>query len=107
MAVDNPKANNGRGEEEDGSQEGESNVSLEFGALGLPSDAVPVPDGAAVHGANVVGEKGKGNDVEDEEDEIGGPVQEAAGEWEEEDQGEENAECGNDLSVDKALLRPC
>ena len=34
-------------------------------------------------------------------------MEEAAGEWEEEDQGEENAECGDDLSVDEAFLVPC
>lgn len=54
-----------------------------------------------------VSEKSKRDDVHDEEENIGGPVEEAAGEWEEEDQREENAECGDDLSVDEAFLIPC
>jgi len=74
LAMHNPNANNSTSEEEDGSQEGEGDISLELGALGFASDAVPVPNGSAVHGADVIGEEGEGHDVEDEEDEIGGPV---------------------------------
>jgi hypothetical protein len=88
---------------------------------------MPVPNAAAIHWAYVIYEKSEGNDVEDEEEEIGWPVEEAigisesallfwnilgakyepGGEREEEDEREENADGRNDLSVDKALLRPC
>jgi len=86
--MNDPETNDRRSKEEDGSQECESNISLELGALGLSSDTVPVPDAAAVHGTDVVNEESKGNDVEDEEHQIGGPVKEAGGEWEEEDERE-------------------
>jgi hypothetical protein len=43
-AVNNPDTDNRRGEEEDGRQEAKRDISLELGALGLSSDAVPVPN---------------------------------------------------------------
>jgi hypothetical protein len=54
-----------------------------------------------------VGEQSKGDNVQDEEDEVGRPVQEAASEGKEEDQGEEYADGGDHLSVDETLLGPC
>lgn len=125
MAVDNPDTDDSRGQEEDGSQEGESDVSLELGALGLSGNAVPIPDATAVHRTNVlesmsvsfgldvkseteayVDEQSKRNNVQDEEDKIGGPVEEAGGEWEEEDEREENAQGSHDLRINESLLRP-
>ena len=43
-AVNNPNTDNRRGEEEDGRQEAKRDISLELGAFGLSSDAVPVPN---------------------------------------------------------------
>lgn len=54
VAVDDPETNDRRRKEEDSSQEGESDISLELGALRLPGNTVPVPDAAAVHGADVL-----------------------------------------------------
>jgi len=106
-AVDNPETDDCRGKEEDSSQEGESDISLELGALRLSSDAMPIPNTAAVHRSDIVDEETKGNDVENEEDEVGGPMEEAGGKWEEEDEGEEDAEGRDNLSVDESLLGPC
>ena len=86
--MNNPETDNGRREEENGREEGERNVCLELGAFGCSSDAMPIPDAAAVHWAYVINEKTEGDDVEDEEDKIGGPVEEAGREWEQKDQRE-------------------
>jgi len=43
-AVNNPEADDRRSKEEDRSQEAERDISLELGAFGFASDAVPVPD---------------------------------------------------------------
>jgi hypothetical protein len=53
-----------------------------------------------------IGEQCKSHDEENEEQEIGGIVQEGGGEGEEEEQAEEYAQCGDHLSVDETLLRP-
>jgi len=106
-AMNNPETDDSRGEEEDSSQEGKSDISFELGALGFASDAVPVPNTSAVHRAHVVDEESESGDVENKDDEVGGPVEEAGSEWEEEDQRKENADSCYDLCVDEALLRPC
>lgn len=52
--MNNPDTDDGRNEEEDGSQETEGDVSLELRARRLASNAVPVPDRAAVHRTDVL-----------------------------------------------------
>ena len=107
-ATMNHPETDGRGsKEEDCRQEAKGNIRLKLRAFRFASNAVPIPDRAAVHRADVVSEKSKGDDVQNEQDEIGGPVEEGACEWEEEDQREEDADCGDDFSVDEALLGPC
>ena len=53
-----------------------------------------------------VGKKRKGDNVQDEENQIGGPVQEAAGKWKQEEERKEDAEGSDNLSVDEPLLIP-
>ena len=106
-AMKDPETNNHRRKEEDSSQEGKSDIGLVLIAFGFASDAVPVPNAAAVHWTNIVDEQTRGNHVKDEEDEIRRPMEEAGSKGEEEDQREENAQGGDDLSIDKPLFGPC
>jgi len=105
-AVHDPEAEKSRSEEEDGSQEEECDISLEFIAASTSGDAVPVPDATAV-GAVIVREETESDHEASEEEEINRPVHEACEEWEEEEQREKDANCGDDFGVDEALLVPC
>jgi len=106
-AVNDEETKEEGGKEEDRSQEAECDVGLELGALIFASNAVPVPDAAAVHRTDKICEQTKGNHEQSEEDEVHRPVNKAGGKWEEEEQREEDADSGDNLSVDESLLRPC
>lgn len=68
---------------------------------------MPVPDATAVHGANEIGKETESDHEEGEQQEVHRPVDEATSEWEEEEEGEEDADGGDDLSVDEAFLELC
>jgi hypothetical protein len=72
----------------------------------VSGDAVPVPDASAIR-PNIIGEKAKSNHETCEEEEVHGPMKEGSGEGEEEEQGEEDADGGDDFGVDETLFAPC
>jgi len=91
-AAHNPKPKNSASQEEDASQEAESNVRFVLVTGSLASDTMPVPDASTTHTINVVCEQAKGYHPEDEEDKIHRPFCEGSSEWEEEEEGEEDAD---------------
>jgi len=95
-----------RNKEENSSKERKRDIRLELGTATTASDAVPVPDASAIRSI-IVGEKTKSDDEPCEENEVHGPVNKGRGEREEEEQGEEDADCGDDFGVDEALFVPC
>lgn len=78
----------GRGQEENRSQEAECNISLELRAGAFACNSTPVPDAAAVHGANKICKKAEGNHKPSEKKEVHRVMDEAAGERKQEDQRE-------------------
>lgn len=102
--ADNPEAENSRNQEEDGGQEGESHVGLVLSALVASSDVAPSPDAAARVVTVEVSQEGKGDDPEDEEDQVDWPFCERGKEWEEEEEGKEDGDCGNDNGVNVSLV---
>jgi len=106
-AMNDIEAEEGRNKEEDGCQEEKSDIGLELRALTLSGYAVPVPDTPAIHGADKVDEKTEGNHEEDKHDKVDWPVDEGRCERDQEHESDQDAESGDDLSVDKALLIPC
>lgn len=105
-AVHNVDAKESRGEEEDGCQKEECKVCFEFIAAAISGDAIPIPNATAV-GADVVCKQTECDHEASKEQEVHGPVKEAGHEWEEEEEREQDADCGNNFSVDEALLVPC
>jgi len=100
----NIDAQQSRHKEENARQKRKRQIGLELIARPLIGDVAPVPDGAAIHGPDEVGEQAERHHEEGEEDEVHGPVDEGGCEWEEEQQCEEYADCGDDFGVDEAFL---
>jgi len=105
MAVHDVDAEESRSKEEDGSQEQKCEISSEFVASVAASDSIPVPDRAAL--VIVVSKQSKGDHGSSKEDEIHGPVDETSHEWQEEEEGVQNADGSDNFGVDEALLVPC
>lgn len=99
------EAEKGRSKEEYGSQEKKCEVSSEFVAVATSSDSGPVPDGATR--IVVVSKQSKSNHSSDKENKVHRPVPETRHKWKEEEERVENANGGDDFSVDEALLVPC
>jgi len=102
----NPDAESGAGEPEDGREEAESDIGLPAVAGALVSDVGPVEDGATLKGADECNEEAESDEPADGEEEVNGPVDEGAAEWEEPEEGEEHGQSGDSLSVDETSLGP-
>jgi len=106
-SVHDPQADSGAGEPEDGAQEAEGLARSPAVAEAAVGNPVPVEDTAAAamvaEGVDEEAERGKPGEREHQVD---GPVDEATGEGDEPDQGENNGEAGYDFGVDKACLGP-
>lgn len=106
-AMDDIKSEESRSQEEDRSKEAEGNICFEFGALAFASDAVPVPDATTMHWANEVGKKSEGDHPGSKQEQVDRPMNEGCSERDQEQERDENAQSGNDLSVDETFLGPC
>lgn len=105
-ATDPEKADEGRGEPDDGGQEAESNVGLVATAgVTAGADVAPVKDGTATI-TDKVDEQTKGDEPEDAEEDVHGPVDEASREGEEPYQGEEKRQAGHHDGVDVPAIVP-
>lgn len=95
-----------RDEPADGTKEGESLVRLPGATVGATEAQTGPIKGAATAAVKPVDEQTKGDEPGDGEDEVGRPVDEAAGKGEEPDDGEEDGQAGDDFGVDEAAECP-
>lgn len=95
-----------RHEPANGAQKRESLIRLPGATVGAAEAQAGPVKGAATAAVEPVDEQAKGDEPGDGEDEVGGPVDEAAGKGEEPDDGEEDGETGDDFGVDEAAEVP-
>jgi hypothetical protein len=101
-AADPEDADDGRSEEADGEKEREGNVGLELATEAtLGFDVAPVKD-VSTAVTSEVDEKTEGDEPADGEENVPWPVDEAACEWDQEDDGRDDGNGSNDDGVDKA-----
>jgi len=105
-ATCNPDTEDSAGEPKDGREEAECDISFPFLARAFVGDVGPIEDATAVERTDESNEKTKSNKPADGDEKIDGPVDEAAGEREEPEEGEEHGESGDGLSVDEAAFGP-
>lgn len=107
MAVHPVNAQDSRDQPANGREEDECNVCLPLraGVARVDSDARPVKD-VSTGTMKPVDQKTKRNEPQDGDEKIGGPVDEAAGEGEQPDNGEQDGKAGNNFCVNKATLVP-
>jgi len=106
LVVANPEeSENGRHEPADCRQEGKGDDCLPVAALVYSSevDALPVEDVAA-RSLKSLDNQAKGNKPTDGDEEVDGPVDEAAGEGEQPEEREKDGKASDDFSVDEACL---
>lgn len=96
------QAQQGRDQPADGGEEGKGLVGLPAAAVdAAEADAAPV-EGVAAGVAEVVDEEAEGGEPAGGQQEVYGPVDEAAGEGEQPEQGEKDGQSGDDLGVNEA-----
>lgn len=106
MAANPIEAEHGRDEPADGGQEGEGLVGLEGAAVvAAEADAAPV-EGVTAAAVEPVHHQAEGGEPAGRDDEVDGPVDEAAGEGEQPEEGEQDGQPGDDLGVDEAAQGP-
>lgn len=108
LMVTNPDdADDCRDEPANGGEEREGYDSLPVAALirATEADVVPVED-TATRASEKVDNQTKCDEPADRDDDVDGPVDEGAREWEQPDGGEEDGNTGHDLSVDEPGLVP-
>lgn len=106
MAAHPVQPDGGRDEPADGRQEGEGLVRLPGAAVGAAQpEAAPV-EGAAAGAAEEADEQAEGGEPAGGEDDVGGPVCEGAGEWEQPEEGEQDGQAGDNLDEDEAAQGP-
>lgn len=102
VAADPVDANQCRDEPADGGQEGKGLVSLPRAAVVAPqADAAPVK-GAAAAAAEPVDQQAEDGEPGERDDEVDRPVDEATGEGEQPEEGQQDGEAGDDLGIDEA-----
>lgn len=92
----------GRDQPANSAQKRKRLIRLPGPAVGAAEAQTGPVKGVATAAVEPVDEQTKGDEPGDGEDEVGGPVDEAAGEGEEPDDGEEDGEAGDDFGVDEA-----
>lgn len=101
-----PDAQQGRDEPADGRQESKGLVGLEGAAVvAAQADAAPV-EGVAAAAAEPVHEQAEDGEPGERDDEVDGPVDEAAGEGEQPEERQQDGNAGDDLGVDEPAQGP-
>lgn len=95
-----------RHEPANGTQKRKSLIRLPGSTVGAAEAQARPVKGAATAAIEPVDEQAKRDEPGDGEDEVGGPVDEAAGKGEEPDDGEEDGQAGDDFGVDEAAEVP-
>lgn len=107
VLADPAQAQQGRDEPADGGQEGKGLVGAPGAAAGAAeAQAAPVEGAAAADAAELVDEQAERGEPAGRQDEVGGPVGEAAREGEQPQQREQDGQAGDDLGVDEAREVP-
>lgn len=102
-----PETHDGTGKPEDRAQEGERLARLPSVAYTTPGDPCPVEDAAVAVGAvREVDKEAEDREPGGAQDEVGGPVNEATGEWQQPDDREEDGEACDHFGVDEAGTGP-
>lgn len=106
VAADPVDADQGRDEPADGRQEGEGLVGLPRAAVvAAEAEAAPVK-GVAAAAAEPVHQQAEDGEPAERDDEVDGPVDEAAGEGQQPQERQQDGEAGDDLGVDEAPQCP-
>lgn len=107
MAMHPVDAQECRDQPADGREEDECNVRfpLRAGVARVDRDARPVKNIAA-RPVKPVDQKAKRDKPQDRDEQIGGPVDEAAGKGEQPDDGKQNGKAGDNFGIDEATLVP-
>lgn len=101
-----PYPHQGAGEPEDRAEEAKRLTRFPAIAFAPVHDAAPVEHAAAGMRAEIVDQQAEDREPGRREDEIDGPVHEAAGEGEQPEEREEDGKAGGDFGVDEAGLGP-
>lgn len=106
MFADPVEADDGRGEPEDGRQEGKGLVGLPGAAVVPPKPEVAPVERTAAASAEPVDEQAERGEPGDREEDVGRPVDEGAREGQQPEQGEQDREAGDYLDIDEAAEIP-
>ena len=106
VAADPVDAQDGRDQPQDGTEEGERLVGLPGRAVVVAETDVAPVEGATTGVAEPVDDQAEGDEPADRDDEVSWPVNEAAAEGEQPDDGQEDGQAGDDLGVDEATQLP-
>jgi len=106
VAADVVEAEKSTSKPEHSREKRKSDISLPSLTITGSSDIVVVVAFSAMHRTDEINEQSKGNNPEDEEDQINRPVNESASEWEKPEESEEDGDGADYFGVDEAFLVP-
>lgn len=106
MAADPVDAEQRGDEPQDGAEEGKGLIGLPGGAVVVTEADVAPVEGGAAGVAEPVDDEAESDEPADGDDEVGRPVDEAAAEGEQPDDGQEDGDAGDHLGIDEAAQLP-